>query len=1382
MLRTVIFHRRVQKKLKEKLRPVASQVVECVKSLSAGQTDHLGLRMKRLRGIDRPVFEARVNDDVRLIFTVQTAKSYHETTSAKDRLLDQIIVWDVDHHDDALNAARRISYDALLRAEYLNLSAALHEEGVCEGEIPISRLPQCPTVPISAVERATRPGESVLEHYMDIQRLGEEWWTEALPSKQETLYDAQEFWTIDPDRVEEELERIAQSDEDFLLRLLPEQMKFVRNDDSPQKPLLLKGTVGSGKTTIMLYHLYRRARTNPAGRYLVVTYSPTLTSLCQLLFEHLPHGRELLGRVDILSYEDLLRRWFPDTEIVSYTERRKQFHKAYQRAEEGWKRGNLKEPLKSWKRDHKEFPWDEETLWAEYWDVVKGQLNWNTREPLDREGYLHNAASALQVAEREAVFAAIETWFRLEGLDELDLSRQLWENRASISAQYDGVYVDEVQDLCEVQWMLLLRLVYQPAGLFLTGDDFQALRPSGFHWKRLVSRLEQAAGVQEGSLGLNLRNSRQIAQFVQAEVDRLFDRYASALRDRRSETRKPEYPINALIEGISPAYLLAEHAIPEHVISWFGNQGALIVWDEADKESDLAQDVSQKDGVVVTVDEAKGLEFDRAALYNVYKNLHEVMESGLKREVRVVCRQAFSRFFVALTRARRGLLIIDQLEVIPPNLYGATQDWFQMWNAAEPVTVRSIEAAKCGYSIIARAKKLREDGNYLEAAQLFEQAQQYDLAAECYELAEEWLKAAECYKRANMFGKAGRCYENAGLYAQAIDCYAQAGLYSEAARVCVEIEQYSHAAQYFRKAGDLMRAGECYEKAEDYANAGICFEEAGALDRAKDNYLRAQDTRSAWRCDAKMYEQKRQFAEAGAYYEKAEVFAHAAECYKRAHLPMDAARCYEKLKEWVKAAECYKQAGQWEDAARCYDLAQQFADAAECYEKAGLPGKAAERYARVERWEDAARCYEIAGEIKQAAECYKRAGNLSNAAKCYKKLRDFVTAATLFEQAGKIEEAAESYQLAGLYERAAECYDKTGKYAEAARLYEQLGRYEDAIRCYEHAQMPADAWRCRGERAYQARRYTEAGNCFWQAGLSERAGDSYQKARKWLKAADSYKLAEKFVEAARCYEKVEKVPEFLQAAECYEKAGELVEAGRCYQLAEKPSKAGECYERAGELVKAKRCYAEAMEWESAGRCAEALGNYNEAAENYLRAKMYRRAAECYAKSGRFGEAAACYEKLGDFEKASLCYRKAGQDIDAYRCLAIFEERRRRFHEAAEAYKKTGMYAESAACYRLVSDFVNAAVCWETIHEYERAAEDYRRAGRYKDEARCLGRLWEHADPYRAARCYEQAGLPGDAARCYEKARAYVTAWRLYEQAGMRQNAERCRKLALQQRR
>lgn len=127
-------------------------------------------------------------------------------------------------------------------------------------------------------------------------------------------------------------------------------------------------------------------------------------------------------------------------------------------------------------------------MWGEYWDTLKGQLNWATEELLDEQGYIENAATEFSPEEREAIWAAIASWFRFEGEDELDLSRRLWET-GGVSDTYAGVYVDEAQDLCEVQWMLLARMVRHPRGLFFAGDPYQALRPSGFHWNRLRLRL-----------------------------------------------------------------------------------------------------------------------------------------------------------------------------------------------------------------------------------------------------------------------------------------------------------------------------------------------------------------------------------------------------------------------------------------------------------------------------------------------------------------------------------------------------------------------------------------------------------------------------------------------------------------------------------------------------------------------------------------------------------------------------------------------------------------------------------------------------------------------------------------------------------------------------
>ena len=948
MKRSVVLHRRVQKKLREKALP-HDQVSKCVRLLCEGQTDHLGLRMKRLKGVDRPVFEARVNRDVRLIFTIQPAHEYGGANGGTGRsdgnhLRDRIVVWDVDHHDDALSAARRISYDSLHQAEELCLASSLHEQGTLE-EIAISKLPDYPTVPLSTVEREVKTGKSVLNQYIRPHYRGEEWWLEqALSVEQESLYDAQEFLEIDMDRIEQEIEHLAQSDEDFLLHLLPEQMEFVRKPG----PLLLSGTVGSGKTTILLYHLYRQARANPAGRYLVVTYSPTLTSLCQLLFEHLPEGRTLLQRVDILSYEDLLYHWFPHQQVVIYAERRRQFHEAYQRAKRVWRQGNLKEPLRSWKRRHREFPWDEERLWAEYWDVIKGQLNWQTRQLLDREGYLHNAASNLQPEEREVVFAAIETWFRLGGQDELDLSRDLWEQPKKVVASYDGVYVDEIQDLCEVQWMLLMRLVRHPTGLFLTGDPFQALRPSGFHWNRLVSRISQEVTVQEGSLKLNLRNSRQIALFVQGELERIKREY--------DLDEMPDYHVTALLDGLPPvaATLDSPALSARRLAEWLGDQGAVIVWDTADEGHPFAQELRQQGVLLCSVEEAKGLEFDRVILLNVYSQMHTQM-----RQPPVLRQQAFSRLYVALTRARRGLVVVeDNPRCLPPSLPKLSEQWLNAWEVVETVVVRSYEALK-NPSNWTEARRMERSGRLVEAAELYEGVRHYSNAARCYEQAKDYSNAARCYEQARDYSNAARCYEQAQNYGKAAWCYEQAKDYSNAARCYEQTQDYPNAAW-------------CYEQAKDYPNAARCYEQTGR-------------TRDAARCWGRLNEQQGKWLEAGQWFEKAGLLAEAAGCYEQAKDYARAAACYARSKEYVNAARCYEQVKDYARAAACYAKSNEYVNAAQCYEKVKDYASAARCYEQAQDYANAARCYERAGMPIEAGRLYERAGNMHDAARCYQK-------------------------------------------------------------------------------------------------------------------------------------------------------------------------------------------------------------------------------------------------------------------------------------------------------------------------------------------------------------------------------------------------------------
>jgi len=1057
---SVVMHRRVLKKIRNKQLPT-QEIAQCLGQLTDGNSSAKGLGMKRLKGIDLPVFEARVNRDIRLVFTTQPATVYWEK-GGSDQPRMTLVVWDVDHHDDALNRARRIDYDAVQKLDHLSLTALLHTDAVQE-EVHLSKLPEYPWVPISVVQREVTSGRGVLNQYCRLQYRGEEWWLEqAARTEVESLRDAHEFCEVDIERIDEELARIAQSSEDFLLHLLPEQMQFVRKEG----PLLLSGTVGSGKTTIMLYHLYRRAKSNPAGRYLVVTYSPTLTGLCRLLFQQLPGGSELLRRVDILSYDQLLRRRFPDAQLVSYAQRRQEFRQAYRNAAQRWKRlETVPKPLREWRKTHPNF-WDEETLWAEYWDAVKGQLNWNTREPLDRDGYVSAVELPEQQQEHDAIYESLQTWFRFDGADELTLSRQWWQERDTILPGYDGVYVDEVQDLCEVQWMILLHLVRHPSGLFLTGDPFQALRPSGFHWNRLRARLRQAANVEDGSLGINLRNSRQIACFVETELQRFKNLYALE--------HQPDYHVDALLEGLPPVGVEAASCPPEQVARWLGDQGALIVWDEEDEQDEFVRRCVSEGAKVVSVQEAKGLEFDRAAVYGIYGKMHRHERTGS-----VVQRQwAYYRLYVALTRARRGLWIIEpNSQHLPPNLSDDWQGWLNSWAEAETVSVLSLQA------IEEKPERLEAEGDYLKAAQLYEQAGMTDDAARCYEQAGRYADAARCYEKAGRYADAARCYETAGDTKSAARCRAK-----QAERD----GQPARAAQWYEQAGMTADAARCYVQAGRYADAARCYEKAG-------------DTKSAARCRAKQADRDGLPAQAAQWYERAGMYADAARCYEEVGDRKSAACCRakqaEQKREPLQAAQWYEQAGRYADAGRCYEQADRYADAGRCYEQAGKYADAVRCYERAGYTKSAVRCLarqvELDAQPAQAAQWYERAGMYADAARCYELAGDTKSAARCLakqaEQEGQPAQAAQWFEQAGMTLEAASCYEQAGRYADAGRCYEQAGRYASAGRCYEDSGRYADAGPC----YEQAGLYLCASRCYELAGLVAAATRCRKLARQW---------------------------------------------------------------------------------------------------------------------------------------------------------------------------------------------------------------------------------------------------------------------------------------------
>ena len=179
-----------------------------------------GVRVKKLKGSGRAVFEARLSRGDRILFTLGEPPAADGNGAGVTR----IYVWGVVKHDDVSAAAERRIVPA--NAPFLDFEPALVEE-----------LPQ-----------------------FDAGDLGGDYFSPALdrplaaPSAEAPTDAGPQRWLVVDDEEWRRLLAAHQGDHlELYLFLTHEQARLLHGEP----PLLLSGTAGSGKTTIAVYFLLR---------------------------------------------------------------------------------------------------------------------------------------------------------------------------------------------------------------------------------------------------------------------------------------------------------------------------------------------------------------------------------------------------------------------------------------------------------------------------------------------------------------------------------------------------------------------------------------------------------------------------------------------------------------------------------------------------------------------------------------------------------------------------------------------------------------------------------------------------------------------------------------------------------------------------------------------------------------------------------------------------------------------------------------------------------------------------------------------------------------------------------------------------------------------
>lgn len=353
------------------------------------------------------------------------------------------------------------------------------------------------------------------------------------------------------------------------------------------------------------------------------------------------------------------------------------------------------------------------------------------------------------------------------------------------------------------------------------------------------------------------------------------------------------------------------------------------------------------------------------------------------------------------------------------------------------------------------------------------------------------LKEAKEAAKSNDFYRAAQLFEQAGEYEEAIRVYKEGKAYQQVGRIFELKKQWQEAAQFYKLSGDTEKAAVMYQKGGEYIRAAECYLTCKKLSLAAEAYEKGKRFKEA----ATQYERFGNLVKAAALYDQANDLPKAAEMYEKYFLREKRARSgpssektnkvaqaayqsgqiYMKLKQFPKAveilsiggfaleaAEAAVQGGEAEKAAELFIAAKAFDRAASLYEQIGdtrrghrVIGKkfqeernfpaAAQAFEKGESWVEAAEMYEQTGDKSKAGEMLMRNGDYHRAGDLFLSVGETASAAQAFEKGGRFREAADLYLRLQQFEKAARMQESGGNYYDAALLYKQQGKVDQSI-------------------------------------------------------------------------------------------------------------------------------------------------------------------------------------------------------------------------------------------------------------------------------------------------------------------------------------------------
>ncbi|XP_052678699.1 uncharacterized protein LOC128159600 isoform X3 [Crassostrea angulata] len=497
-------------------------------------------------------------------------------------------------------------------------------------------------------------------------------------------------------------------------------------------------------------------------------------------------------------------------------------------------------------------------VWTEVRSFIKGSfaaLN-SSKGHLTLEQYkeIGKKVAPLFQDDRELIYEMFKSYERVKKhshyIDEGDVTFNLFHRMRNLrkDVYFHEVYVDETQDFTNAELCILMQLCSIPNRIFLTGDTAQCIMQGiSFRFKDLQALLfkikengRDTVNVPEKLYHLphNYRSHAGILNLATSVLDILkyfFPDSFDDLGDDKGMMIGPKPVILRTSRKENLHLLLSGNERETSKIDLGAHQVVLVTKDETKK---TVKSTFQK-CLVLTIDCAKGLEFDDVLLFNFFKDSHankewRVVTSFLEMLTKEhdpykskdkrsfihsdistnlyprplefdprkhkILNTELKRLYTALTRARTNVWIFDEDEECRLPMF----DYFIKRNLVE---------VKDDASLI-RFSKQSECKDWCKQGEFFFRKKRFDLAADCFKEGSDIFKA-----------------RLAGAYHE-----------KQLARSMDEKSQKYHlmrAAHLFFQCKKAMKAEKCLRIASQYKCLGRFYERTQQMHDAADMYRKA---------------------------------------------------------------------------------------------------------------------------------------------------------------------------------------------------------------------------------------------------------------------------------------------------------------------------------------------------------------------------------------------------------------------------------------------------------------------------------------------------------------------------------------------------------------